>query len=140
MGNASGVNISNDGKGRKRASAEIVDGDSDAALGLQDEPPSVVTFSPDYDAPSPLWPSSDTTDAMVPEALLVKLIAWQQEFDSEFGWQMGWLSDEAKTKWAKDAVELEAELREALAGKAELVVDLWPLKEPDDATKVDGSE
>jgi hypothetical protein len=85
-----GVNTSNDGTGRKRASAEVVHGDTDSDSALEDEPPSVVTLSPDYMAPSPLWPSSDTTDAMVPEALLVKLIAWQQEFYSEFGWQMGW--------------------------------------------------
>jgi hypothetical protein len=134
------VNTSNDDKGRRRASAEVVDGDTDSDPGLEDDPPSVVTFSPDYNAPSPLWPSSDTTDAMVPEALLVKLIAWQQEFDSEFGWQMGWVSDEAKAKWANEAVELEQDLREALAGKAELVVDLWPLKEGGDDTQFDRPE
>jgi hypothetical protein len=135
-----GVNTSNDGKGRRRASAEVVDDDTASDPGLEDEPPSVVTFSPDYMAPSPLWPQSDTTDAMVPEALLVKLIAWQQEFDSNFRWEMGWISDEAKAEWAKEAVELEAELRDALAGMAELVVDLWPLREGVKDTGVDRPE
>jgi hypothetical protein len=110
-----------------------MDDSTDTIPEHQDEPPSKVTFSPDYGAPSPLWPLSDATDAMVPEALLVKLVAWQEEFDSNFGWEMGWRSDEAKARWAEEAVGLEAELREALAGKAELVVDLWPLRpEPGD--------
>ncbi len=59
------------------------------------------------------------------------MIAWQKEFDSNFHWDTGWSSEETKGKWADEAVHLEAELREALAGKAELIVDLWPLY-PDD--------
>lgn len=43
-----------------------------------------IRLSPDYNAPSPLWPSSDETDAMVPKELLDRLIGWQQEFDSKF--------------------------------------------------------
>lgn len=136
-----GVNTTNPDRGRRRAAAEVVDGDTDHGAGLEDEPPSVVTFSADYDAPSPLWPSSDTTDAMVPEALLVKLIAWQKEFDSNFAsTTRGWISAEAKAKWAKEAIELEAELREALAGKAELVVDHWQLREVEDDTEVEPPE
>ena len=90
----------------------------------------VVRLSPDYSAPSPLWPGSDETDALVPASLLAKLVAWQEYFDSNFIPETGWCSDDAKVQWANTAVELEAELREVLAGRADLVVDLWPL-EPD---------
>ncbi len=52
-----------------------------------------VRLSPDYGALSPLWPSSDKTDAMVPKELLTRLIGWQQEFESNFHWETGWQSD-----------------------------------------------
>ena len=95
---------------------------------VEDEPPTSVRLSPDYSAPSPLWPSSDATDALVPEPLLSRLVAWQKDFDTNFRWNTGWESEEAKSRWANEAVTLEAELREALRGKAELTVDLWPLE------------
>ena len=89
-------------------------------------PPS-VRLSPDYGAPSPLWPLSDAPDALGPEALLARLVAWQQDFDANFRWDSGWQSNEAKARWAAEAAVLVGDLRMALAGKAELVVDLWPL-------------
>jgi len=95
---------------------------------VEDEPPTSVRLSPDYSAPSPLWPSSDKTDAFVPESLLTRLIAWQRDFDTNFRWDTGWETQEAKIRWANEAETLEAELREALRGKAELTVDLWPLQ------------
>jgi hypothetical protein len=86
-----------------------------------------VRISPDYSAPSPLWPSADETDALVSVDLLARLIAWQEGFDANFHWETGWRSEPAKVRWAEDADVLVAELREALEGKAELTVDLWPL-------------
>jgi hypothetical protein len=59
---------------------------------------------------------------------MAKLIAWQRAFDANFRWDIGWRSEEAKARWEEAAVGLEAELREALAGRAELVVNLWPLR------------
>lgn len=94
----------------------------------EDEPPTSVRLMPEYSAPSPLWPLSDATDALVPKPLLARLIAWQQDFDANFRWNSGWQSQEARTRWANEAETLEAELREALRGKAELTVDLWPLE------------
>ena len=91
-------------------------------------PPSKVRLSPDYNAPSPLWPSSDATHALVTESLLARLVAWQEEFDANFRWDSGWQSNKAKFRWAAEAAVLEADLRKALAGKAELTVDLWPLE------------
>ena len=92
-------------------------------------PPSTVRLSPDYSAPSPLWPSSDATDALVSTTLLARLVAWQKDFDSNFRWDSGWRSDKAKFRWAAEAAALEADLRRELAGKAELTVDLWPLRD-----------
>ena len=89
-----------------------------------------MRLSPDYNAPSPLWPLSDATDALVPESLLARLVAWQEYFDANFRWDSGWQSDEAKSRWAAEAAILETDLRGALAGKAELTVDLWPLSRP----------
>jgi len=66
---------------------------------------------------------------MVPDSLLGDLIAWQEDFDSNFNWETGWRSDEAKSRWSDTSVGLVIRLREALEGKAELVVNLWPLGE-----------
>lgn len=75
----------------------------------------------------PLWPSSDATDALVPPDLIERLLAWQEDFDTNYHYERGWLSDEARERWATTSLELEADLRDALASKADLVVDLWPL-------------
>jgi hypothetical protein len=68
---------------------------------------------------------------MVPESLLGDLIAWQKDFDSNFDWETGWRSDEARCRWADTSVGLVDKVREALEGKAELSVNLWPLGEPE---------
>lgn len=86
-----------------------------------------VRLSPDYGAPSPLWPLSVGTDALVPEPLLARLVEWQEDFDSNYR-DSGWRSEEARDRWSAAGVVLEAELRKALDGKATLEVDLWPLE------------
>jgi hypothetical protein len=86
-----------------------------------------VHLSPDYSAPTPLWSNGDLADTLVPKALLEDLIEWQRDFDAHFHWETGWDADEAKDRWAKVGRVLVEEVREALAGKAELTVDLWPL-------------
>jgi hypothetical protein len=75
----------------------------------------------------PLFPQSDDTDALVPEDLLAKLIRWQSEFSENYHYETGWKSTEVRDRWAAEAIPLGAELRKALNGKADLVVDLWPL-------------
>ena len=94
-------------------------------------PPTTVLLSPDFNAPSPLWPLSAATDAMVPQTLLDELIAWQSEFDSNYDWETGWRSEEAKRDWAAASIGLVDKVRGALAGKADLTVNLWPLDEPE---------
>jgi hypothetical protein len=76
----------------------------------------------------PVFPQSDDTDALIPEGLLERLIAWNDYFNANCHWERGWQSEEVKTKWAEEARPLVAELRDALKGKAKLVVDLWPLE------------
>jgi hypothetical protein len=65
---------------------------------------------------------------MVPSKLLAKLGTWQALFGNNLDYLAGWRSEEVKSRWPEEAVELGAELRDALAGKAEVVVDLWPLQ------------
>jgi hypothetical protein len=91
----------------------------------------VVILSPEYSVDVPLWPNSQAVVALVPAPLLEKLVAWQADFDSNFGWQDGWHSEEARDRWAEVATVLESELRIVLAGKAELIVDLWPINNSD---------
>lgn len=76
----------------------------------------------------PLWPSSDDTDNLVPSPLLDELIAWGEVFSENFHPESGWSSKEVMDQWAAEAARLEVELRSALAGTAELDVDLWPLE------------
>jgi hypothetical protein len=87
---------------------------------------------------SPLWPSSDYTDALISRQLLGELISWQEEFSQNFHWEKGWRSKEVMEHWAARANELEAELQAELAGKAELEVDLWPLPQGDPSWKTKG--
>jgi hypothetical protein len=89
--------------------------------------PVVIRFMPEYGVDVPLFPRSDFTDALVPEDLLAELMRWQSEFDENFHYEKGWQSTEVRDRWAAEAVPLEDALREALKGKADLVVDLWPL-------------
>ncbi len=87
-----------------------------------------LRLMPDYvSGISALWPSSDSTDALVPPELLTRLVAWNDEFNANFDYEQGWRSDEACKHWAKEAVELVAELQSTLEGKVELEIDLWPL-------------
>ena len=81
----------------------------------------------DYGAGVPLFPQSRFTESLVPVELLEKLKAWQADFEEHFSPRHGWLSAQAKERWTTTAHALEPELRAALTGKAEIVVDLWPL-------------
>jgi len=94
--------------------------------------PRVVILSPDYSAQLPIssedsgqvsWRTTDFS----PE-LLDRLADWQEEFDSNFHWEKGWRSEQALARWAQEATNLAAELRRKLGSRAELVVNLWPLK------------
>lgn len=73
-----------------------------------------IVLAPDYGVEVPLWPQSDETDALIPEGLLAKLIAWQGEWDSHFHYVNGWDSEAAKSQWERDEETLAAEVREVL--------------------------
>jgi hypothetical protein len=92
----------------------------------------VVVLSPEWTVEVPLWPQSDAVDDLVPVLLLEKLVEWQAIFDSNYRWDddtrpEGWVSEEAKDRWEQEAPIIVAELLSALEGKAELIVDLWPM-------------
>ena len=99
-----------------------------------------LRLSPDYTPPDwvPLWPSSDYTDALVPTELLPRLIAWQDQFIENLDADRGWRSEEVMDQWAAEGCKLAAELETALKGKAELVVDLWPLRRGEPSWKTRG--
>jgi hypothetical protein len=81
----------------------------------------------------PLWGEGfgniDWRFTKFPPELLDRLARWQQDFDRNFGHDTGWESAVAQDRWAHDAKELAADLRAVLGTRAELIVDLWPLKE-----------
>jgi hypothetical protein len=91
-----------------------------------------IVLSPDWTVDIPLWPHSEAAHQLVPESLLEKIIAWQTIFDSNYRWgddtrPEGWVSEETKDQWKQEAPIIVAELSSALEGKAELIVDLWPM-------------
>jgi hypothetical protein len=95
--------------------------------------PTVVILSPDYMADLPLWRGDGGRLAwqitkFSPE-LLDRLASWQKEFDSNFHWDNGWRSTTARDRWAAGAQDLAAEVRTQLGSRAELIVDLWPLRD-----------
>ncbi len=61
-------------------------------------------------------------------ALLDGLASWRQEFDDNYDPMTGWTSHEIRANWAKEARNLEFELRRSLPENVELTVDLWPLE------------
>ena len=98
---------------------------SDDDLGWDEPLPRVIRLSPDYGAPLPLWGEGFGNIAWqytkFPPELLDRLAAWQQAFDAH------WESDDGRDGWASQAEALAADVRAALGGHAEVVVDLWPL-------------
>jgi len=85
----------------------------------------LVRLMPDYSAPMPLWGRWQQLD--LPELLLRRLAAWQEDFDSNFHWDHGWKSSAAREAWAAEAVTVETLLRQAVGDRARVTVDLWPL-------------
>lgn len=97
-----------------------------------DEPlPEVVVLSPDYSAKLPLWGDGQLAwqRTKFSPQLLDRLAAWQEQFDSNFHWDNGWNSEDTRQRWATEADQLAAAIRAELAGRAELVLDLWPLQD-----------
>jgi hypothetical protein len=85
----------------------------------------LVRLMPEYSAPMPLW--GRWQELELPELLLRRLAAWQEDFDSNFHWDHGWKSSAAREAWAADAATLETMLRQAVGDRARVTVDLWPL-------------
>ena len=94
-----------------------------------DGKPIVLRLFPEYVMGIvPVFPQSDDTGALIPEDLSTRLTTWNDFFNVNYHYEKGWQSEKAKVDWSEDAVPLVAELKGALEGKAELVVDLWPVQ------------
>lgn len=91
----------------------------------------MLTLSPDYTTDLPLW-GMEIEPLGIPATLLDDLRSWQRAFDKNFDAHLGWVSPEAEQAWAVAAVDLEARLREALAERVEVQIDLWPLDHSDE--------
>lgn len=83
----------------------------------------------DYGAESPLW----SADGMVSPADLGlspdldrALVAWQEQFELHFDPDDGWDSTERKDRYAREAQELLAALRDELGATYHIALDLWP--------------
>lgn len=73
-----------------------------------------IRLAPDYGVEVPLWPQADETDALVPEVLLQKLIAWQTFWETHSDYDRGWDSEESEARWRKDGSVLAAEVKSVL--------------------------
>jgi len=91
----------------------------------------VLMLSPDYTADLPLW-GMPIEPLGIPTPLLEDLRSWQRAFDKDFDPHLGWISPEAEQTWAAAAVGLEARLLEAVDGRVEVQIDLWPLDHSDE--------
>jgi hypothetical protein len=65
-----------------------------------------------------------------PAHLLDALADWQVQFDTDFHYETGWISEDLAAGWAQRGEELAAALRQALPPTIPLHVDLWPVAPP----------
>lgn len=95
--------------------------------------PAVVILEPDYGAELPLTSEEEGMlgwrQTGFPPQLLDQLADWQEAFEAGFHYDTGWRSPQLRDAWARQARELEAEVRAELGSHAVLVVHLWPLQE-----------
>lgn len=85
-----------------------------------------VKLMPEYSAGIPLWGQWKPLELSA--SLLARLRQWQLDFDSSFHWETGWQSEVARERWSEEARQLEADLRTEIGNRADVTVDLWPLK------------
>ena len=88
--------------------------------------PPAVKLMPDYSADTPLW--GDWEELALPTQLLTRLERWQNDFDRWFHYEHGWDTAQHRDRWGRDAETLINDLRQIIGNRAELVVDLWPLR------------
>lgn len=86
-----------------------------------------IKLMPDYSAGLPLW--GDWEELKLPLSLLVRLYRWQRTFDRDFHSQRGWQTPQKREAWAVEAEGLVDDLRAAIGKRADLTVDLWPLRD-----------
>ena len=88
----------------------------------------------DYGAGWPLW--SDEEGLLAPDAfslsasLVADLRNWQELFDSQFHWDDGWRTQQAESRYAREAPQLLHRLREELGSLVQVTLDAWPVSDP----------
>jgi hypothetical protein len=100
---------------------------------MADERP--VKLMSDYGAGWPLWSAEEgllAPDALsVSTSLTADLRAWQDLFESEFHWDRGWRTREAEARYARAGPELLHRLRRELGPAVPVVLDVWPVTDPE---------
>ena len=86
-----------------------------------------ITLMCEYGVTVPLFPQDDDTETLVSAGLLAQLVEWQQSFDANFHWEEGWRSDDARSRWIDAAQVLYPKVKQEIAGRAPVVLDLWLL-------------
>jgi hypothetical protein len=92
--------------------------------------PKIVVLEADYSAPLPLWGDGfgniNWRFTKLSPALLDRLAAWQERFDSNCHWEHGWRSKEIERDWMAERAVLLADLREEFAGQGvEVIAPEW---------------
>jgi hypothetical protein len=94
-----------------------------------------VKLMSDYSADWPLWSAEE--GLLTPEslalspALVADLLAWQELFECEFRWDHGWRSPESEARYARIAPELLNRLRIELGPTWQVVMNTWPVTDPE---------
>src|ERR1700727_1782332 len=95
--------------------------------------PAIVIPEPDYGAELPLTSEEEGTlgwlQTAYPPHLLDPLADWQEAFEAGVHYYRVWRSPHLRDAWARQARDLEVEVRAELGSHAELAVHLWPLQE-----------
>lgn len=86
----------------------------------------VVKLMADYSAITPLW--GDWEDLALPTQLVEQLEAWQEDFEQCFHYERGWDTAQHRDRWQRDAQGLIDTLRQVIGDRADLEVNLWPLR------------
>lgn len=86
-----------------------------------DDMPEVIHFSCDFGAQIPLWPQQAFLEAMLPEALRLRMEAWQRDFEQNYDYRVGWRSEAAHNRWLREGTRLFPEVQEVFRGQAEVL-------------------
>ena len=90
-------------------------------------PVTKVTLMPEYGVELPLW-GADWWELGPTRPLLDELADWQEQFDTNFSSETGWLNDSIADECERRADALASAVAEQLPPDVPFGVDLWPIR------------